>query len=207
MSYLFTDEGARQSDNGPEENAAAQDDLSVEAVAQPPSRSFMWLSAAGLDMSAGKALSFGGIYNIAKCHFDPFTVDEDWSCSQLRVRVTHLAAAQGPLARRPVISGGRADLRPSWCSDRSAELRWRRAPRREGARKEREPAGAHRGRDCSLWRRKQGVGGNRKPPNLAFTPKLPVLAYPLSRPTVQTPSIPQAGVRKRSPGDQGPGGV
>lgn len=34
MSYLFTDEGARQSDNGPEENAAAQDDLSVEAVAQ-----------------------------------------------------------------------------------------------------------------------------------------------------------------------------
>lgn len=34
MSYLFTDEGARQSDNGPEENANAQDDLSVEAVAQ-----------------------------------------------------------------------------------------------------------------------------------------------------------------------------
>ncbi len=34
MSYLFTDEGARQSNNGPEENATAQDDLSVEAVAQ-----------------------------------------------------------------------------------------------------------------------------------------------------------------------------
>lgn len=34
MLYLFTDEGARQSNNGPEENATAQDDLSVEAVAQ-----------------------------------------------------------------------------------------------------------------------------------------------------------------------------
>lgn len=34
MAYLFTDEGARQSNNGPEENATAQDDLSVEAVAQ-----------------------------------------------------------------------------------------------------------------------------------------------------------------------------
>lgn len=34
MSYLFADEGARQSNNGPEENATAQDDLSVEAVAQ-----------------------------------------------------------------------------------------------------------------------------------------------------------------------------
>lgn len=34
MSYLFADEGAWQSNNGPEENAAAQDDLSVEAVAQ-----------------------------------------------------------------------------------------------------------------------------------------------------------------------------
>lgn len=34
MPYLFTDEWAWQSDNGPEENATAQDDLSVEAVAQ-----------------------------------------------------------------------------------------------------------------------------------------------------------------------------
>lgn len=34
MPYLFTDEGARQSNNGPEENATAQDDLSVKAVAQ-----------------------------------------------------------------------------------------------------------------------------------------------------------------------------
>lgn len=34
MSYLFADEGAGQSHNWPEENAAAQDDLSVEAVAQ-----------------------------------------------------------------------------------------------------------------------------------------------------------------------------
>lgn len=33
-SYLFADEGAGQSDDRPEENAAAQDDLSVEAVAQ-----------------------------------------------------------------------------------------------------------------------------------------------------------------------------
>lgn len=32
--YLFTDEGAQQGNNGPEENATAQDDLSVEAVAQ-----------------------------------------------------------------------------------------------------------------------------------------------------------------------------
>lgn len=32
--YLFADEGAQQSNNGPEENATAQDDLSVEAVAQ-----------------------------------------------------------------------------------------------------------------------------------------------------------------------------
>lgn len=34
MSYLYADEGAGQSNNGPEENATAQDDLSVEAVAQ-----------------------------------------------------------------------------------------------------------------------------------------------------------------------------
>lgn len=34
MPYLFTDEGAQQSNSGPEENATAQDDLSVEAVAQ-----------------------------------------------------------------------------------------------------------------------------------------------------------------------------
>jgi len=34
MPYLFTDEWAWQSNNGPEENATAQDDLSVEAVAQ-----------------------------------------------------------------------------------------------------------------------------------------------------------------------------
>lgn len=34
MSYLFADEGAQQGNNGPEENATAQDDLSVEAVAQ-----------------------------------------------------------------------------------------------------------------------------------------------------------------------------
>lgn len=34
VSHLFADEGARQSHNGPEENAAAQNDLSVEAVAQ-----------------------------------------------------------------------------------------------------------------------------------------------------------------------------
>lgn len=34
MPYLFADEGARQSNNRPEENATAQDDLSVEAVAQ-----------------------------------------------------------------------------------------------------------------------------------------------------------------------------
>lgn len=33
-SYLFADEGAGQGNNGPEENATAQDDLSVEAVAQ-----------------------------------------------------------------------------------------------------------------------------------------------------------------------------
>lgn len=32
--YLFADEGAGQGNNGPEENATAQDDLSVEAVAQ-----------------------------------------------------------------------------------------------------------------------------------------------------------------------------
>lgn len=32
--YLFADEGARQCNNRPEENATAQDDLSVEAVAQ-----------------------------------------------------------------------------------------------------------------------------------------------------------------------------
>ena len=32
--YLFADEGARQSHDGPEENATAQDDLSVEAVAK-----------------------------------------------------------------------------------------------------------------------------------------------------------------------------
>lgn len=32
--YLFADEGAGQSNNGPEENATAQDDLSVEAVAE-----------------------------------------------------------------------------------------------------------------------------------------------------------------------------
>lgn len=34
MPYLFADEGAWQSNNGPEENASAQNDLSVEAVAQ-----------------------------------------------------------------------------------------------------------------------------------------------------------------------------
>lgn len=34
MLYLFTDEGAHECNNGPEENATAQDDLSVEAVAQ-----------------------------------------------------------------------------------------------------------------------------------------------------------------------------
>lgn len=34
MPYLFTDERAQQRNNGPEENATAQDDLSVEAVAQ-----------------------------------------------------------------------------------------------------------------------------------------------------------------------------
>lgn len=34
MSYLFADEGAGQSNDWPEENAAAQDDLSVETVAQ-----------------------------------------------------------------------------------------------------------------------------------------------------------------------------
>lgn len=34
MPYLFADEGAWQSNNGPEENATAQNDLSVEAVAQ-----------------------------------------------------------------------------------------------------------------------------------------------------------------------------
>lgn len=33
-SYLSADEGAGQRNNGPEENATAQDDLSVEAVAQ-----------------------------------------------------------------------------------------------------------------------------------------------------------------------------
>lgn len=32
--YLLADEGAGQGNNGPEENATAQDDLSVEAVAQ-----------------------------------------------------------------------------------------------------------------------------------------------------------------------------
>lgn len=32
MSYLFADERAQQCNNGPEENATAQDDLSVEAV-------------------------------------------------------------------------------------------------------------------------------------------------------------------------------
>lgn len=32
--YLFADEGAGQGNDGPEENATAQDDLSVEAVAQ-----------------------------------------------------------------------------------------------------------------------------------------------------------------------------
>lgn len=32
--YLFANEGAGQSNNGPEENATAQDDLSVEAVAE-----------------------------------------------------------------------------------------------------------------------------------------------------------------------------
>lgn len=34
MPYLFADEGAHQGYNGPEENATAQDDFSVEAVAQ-----------------------------------------------------------------------------------------------------------------------------------------------------------------------------
>lgn len=46
----------------------------------------------------------------------------------------------------------------------------------------------------------------RQPLNLFFTPRLPVCAYPLSHLKARTPRIPQAGVRKRSPGDQGPSG-
>lgn len=42
------------------------------------------------------------------------------------VSLTQIAAAWGPLAQRPVTSRGRAELRLSGCSDRSAELRWDR---------------------------------------------------------------------------------
>lgn len=46
-----------------------------------------------------------------------------------------------------------------------------------------------------------------QPPNLFLTPRLSVCVYPLSQLKAWTPSIPQACVRKRSPGDQGPSGV
>ena len=60
MPYLFTDERAQQRNNGPEENATAQDDLSVEAVAQVTKDGSCHHKAADEDWKEG---------NEKKCYF------------------------------------------------------------------------------------------------------------------------------------------
>lgn len=85
MPYLSADEGAWQGNNGPEENATAQDDLSVEAVAQVTEDGSCHHEAADEDCGRKKRERERKEKTLL------LVVENDWSLLQYCVSSSHFA--------------------------------------------------------------------------------------------------------------------